>query len=297
MTLGLALSGGTLRGGAHIGVLEVLHEAGIRPQMIAGTSAGSVIGALYAHGLSPKTLNRIALTFPGRGLIDWTTNLFDALRFLGILPLLLAGLYSNPSRLLPTGFVRGRKMEAYLDQLFALTPQLDPLPLFVTTVDLHSAEAVIFTDTLMQRFETADRVFLPLKDKTACVRASCSLPGLFTPRVIDGRTLIDGAVRSYIPADILFDAGCDKVIAVDLLHTELVKPGLCRTFPEILLRSLDIMTSEIIALQLRSDKLFSIRPLIENVSFSSFDKIQYVIEQGRQAARAALPALQNYLKD
>lgn len=81
MKLGIALSGGSLRGAAHIGVLDVLYEAGIRPDMIAGASAGSVVASLFAHGIHPKNIAKIAQSFPGRRLVDWTTSIWDALLF------------------------------------------------------------------------------------------------------------------------------------------------------------------------------------------------------------------------
>ena len=297
MKLGIALSGGTLRGAAHIGVLEVLHEAGIRPDMIAGASAGSVVASLYAHGLHPQTIVKIALSFPGRRLVDWTASVWDAVRFLSNVPLFLFGLRKNVNRLLPLGFISGRNFEDYLDQLFLLPPAIPPTPLFVVAVDLYSAERIIFSDSLLPRYEVPETVYLPMDRKAACVRASASMPGMFTPRLLNGRTLVDGAVRMNIPSDILFQAGCDKVIVVDLLQTEMqVEPGVLKTFFDVFNRSWDIMLNEITALKLQDEKLYAIQPTVEDVGWTSFDKVAYCIEQGRQAARNALPGIREYLE-
>lgn len=300
MKLGLALSGGTLRGAAHIGVLEVLHEAGIKPDMIAGSSAGSVIASLYAHGMSPQTLRLVATSFPGRQLVDWTTNVWGALRFLSAFPLYLFGLYKDMARLMPIGFIRGANFERYLSRLFCLAPSHKKIPLFVTTVDLYSTEAVVYTDEVGSRSEyqvsatVFEEIGPDIERRAACVRASCSMPGVFMPRELDGRTLIDGAIRTNIPAELLFQAGCDRVIVVDLLRAEM-KYGTVRTFYDVFMRSWDILLSEMTALQLQDDKLLSISPVIRDVNWTSFDKIEYCIDAGRKATQDALPRIQDYL--
>ncbi|MGZ4112454.1 MAG: patatin-like phospholipase family protein [Tumebacillaceae bacterium] len=294
MKIGIALGGGTLRGAAHIGVLEVLQEAGIKPDMIAGSSAGSVVASLYAHGLHPAMIHKIATSFQGRKLIDWSRNLWDAMRFLSWLPFYMFGVAHDFTRWLPAGFVNGKRFEQYLHQLFTLPPTQQKIPLFVPTVDLYSAEGVIFTDSLLPRFEVPGTVFLPMDDKTACVRASCSMPGVFMPRHLNGRTLIDGAVRMNIPADLLFAAGCDKVIVVDLLTGDF-RDNQLKTFYDIFMRSWDIMAYDITSRQLADDKLFVVQPSICDVGWTSFDRIEYCIEQGRHAAQESLPALKEYL--
>lgn len=301
MKLGLALSGGTLRGAAHVGVLEVLHEAGIKPDMIAGSSAGSVVAALYAHGLSPQTLRTIASSFPGRQLVDWSTTLWGALRFVSVLPLYLVGWYRDLANLMPTGFIRGDHFESYISRLYGLTPSRKQIPLFITSVDLYSTEAVVFTDSWHPRntYELPGMVFHEMgndtRHKAACVRASCSMPGVFTPRTINNYTLVDGAIRTNIPADLLFEAGCDKVIVVDLLRGEM-KNGTIRTFFDVFMRSWDILLTEVTALQLQDDKLFAISPVIHDVGWTSFGKIDDCIEAGRQATLEALPKIKEYLR-
>jgi NTE family protein len=300
--IGLALSGGTLRGTAHIGVLDVLQKAGIRPDMVAGTSAGSVIAALYAHGLPPATIERIALSFRPKDLIDWTANAWDALGFLASLPLYLVGLRKDLDRSIPLGFVRGQKMEHYLNRLLSLTPAHPAIPLYVTAVDLHSAESVIFTDgpvpkqTESRAYDAPGVVFLPMTqaNRAACLRASCSMPGVFVPAVVDGRTCIDGAIRTNIPAELLFQAGCDRVIAVDLLKAEMSSHA-TNNFFDVALRAWDIMVTDITALRLSDDDVFLIQPAIRDVGWTSFDKIEYCIEQGRDTIRQALPKLREYL--
>lgn len=307
MKIGVALSGGTLRGAAHIGVLQVLQEAGIRPAMIAGTSAGSVIASLYAYGFHPNMIEKIATeSFEGRQLIDWTTSTWDIIRFLGRLPLVFTGLSKNFEQLVPAGFIAGRKFEDFLSRLFHLSPAQEPIPLLVTAVDLYSGESVIFSDNLLHRrfsdsrsadnsFPGPGTVFLPMENRIASVRASCSMPGVLTPRRLAGRSLIDGAIRHNLPAELLFQAGCDKVIAIDLLKAEM-NPGSIRTFVDVFMRAWDIMMNEITVMQLANEQLFVLQPEIEDVGWTSFDKIKYCIEQGRRIAHDRMPEIQAYIK-
>ncbi|HEU4964664.1 MAG TPA: patatin-like phospholipase family protein [Bacilli bacterium] len=306
MKIGVALSGGTLRGAAHIGVLMELQEAGIRPEMIAGTSAGSVVASMYAHGFHPKMIAKIATqSFEGRQLIDWTTSLWDLVRFFGHLPLIFTGLSKNFERLLPIGFIAGRKFEEFLGRTFKLSPTQKPIPLLLSAVDLYSGETVVFRDSRIADLHTGSyrsvgvkdpgTVILPLDDPITAVRCSCSMPGVFTPRKIDGRTLIDGAIRNNLPAELLYEAGCDKVIAVDLLNARMA-PGTIRTFFDVFMRAWDIMMNEITVMQLENENVFVLQPTIEDVGWTAFDKLDYCIEQGRQVVRDNLQEIQDYIK-
>ncbi|MBM3386178.1 MAG: patatin-like phospholipase family protein, partial [Betaproteobacteria bacterium] len=75
--IGLALGGGAARGFAHVGVIQVLEEAGLQPQLVAGTSAGSLVAALYASGRSPQELRRIADTMEEAEITDWMVPLLN----------------------------------------------------------------------------------------------------------------------------------------------------------------------------------------------------------------------------
>lgn len=178
-TVGLALSGGAVRGAAHIGVLQVLEEAGISPTIVAGTSVGAVIGAGYAAGVSVEEMSRLM------GEVGW--------------PTLLGISFNNRYCLFDTSpleeFIRGK-----------LGVQ--------TFADLPKRFAAIACDIL-----TGRRVVLNEGEVAQAVRASAALPGFFSPVEIGEMLLVDGGLVDNLPAGVVRDLGADYVIAVDLISS------------------------------------------------------------------------------
>jgi len=117
--VGLALGGGAARGFAHIGVIQVLEEAGIRPTVVAGTSAGSLVAALYASGKSGAEMARLALAMDESAITDW----------------------AFPGR----GLIRGEALARYVrEQTSGRSIEQLPMPLGIVATDLDSGEAVLF---------------------------------------------------------------------------------------------------------------------------------------------------------
>jgi NTE family protein len=177
--VGLVFSSGGARGAAHVGVLKVLEENGIVPDVIAGASMGAEIGGAYAAGLSLDEMES-----------HWRSASFvRAFRML-----------------LPTipwsGWSSGREIVRFLNRLLGDRRIEDlPTPFAAVATDLEAGCAV------------------PIRrgSLVAAIRASLSVPGLFTPVWIDGRLLIDGGVSNPLPVDVARDLGADVVIAVDVL--------------------------------------------------------------------------------
>jgi NTE family protein len=140
--LGLALGGGAARGFAHIGVIQVLEEAGIRPAVVAGTSAGSLVAALYASGKSGAEMARLALAMDESAITDW----------------------AFPGR----GLIRGEALARYVREQTGGKPieQL-PLPLGIVATDLDSGEAVLFqrgdVGVAVRASSAVPAVFQPVK--------------------------------------------------------------------------------------------------------------------------------------
>ncbi len=175
--LGLALGSGSARGWAHIGVLQALHEAGIRPDMVCGSSIGALVGAAYAAG----DLERLADWVQGLGMRDvW-----------GFMDFKLSG-----------GMLKGEKLIAFWRRNFTdFLIEAAPLPYAAVATDLHSGAEVWLRDGSIAE----------------AVRASIALPGLFTPVACeDGRLLVDGGIVNPVPVSLARAMGADIVIAVDL---------------------------------------------------------------------------------
>lgn len=175
--IGLALSGGAVRGAAHVGVLQVLEREGIVPAVVAGTSAGAMVGAAYAAGLPAAEISRI----------------FRATSWSKLARLKLRSRFS----LLDT-----RPMEEVVRTALGVA----------TFEELRRPFAAIATDVL-----SGERVVFSSGDLGIALRASSAVPGVFAPVEHEGRLLVDGCVLDNLPVDVAREMGADYVIAVDLI--------------------------------------------------------------------------------
>lgn len=175
--IGLVLGGGAARGFAHIGVIQVLEEAGIRPDLVVGTSAGSLVAAFYAEGKNGGDLQQIAESMEEATFADWTLPFFSR------------------------GLLRGEALARYVStQVKGRLIENMALPLGIVATDLNSGLGVLF-----QRGDTA-----------TAVRASSAVPALFQPVRISGRDYVDGGLVSPVPVRYARQMGAELIIAVDI---------------------------------------------------------------------------------
>lgn len=176
--VGLALSGGAARGFAHVGVLKVLIENDIPIDIVAGTSAGSIVGAALASGMS----------------IDEMLNMSDAIGW---------GDVGRPS-LSPMGLLSNAPLGRFLARHFPVDRIEDlKLPFAAVACDPMTGDEVVLKDE---------------GDLFSAIRASCAVPGIFVPgREKGGRLLVDGGATNPLPTDTVRKMGADIVIAVDVL--------------------------------------------------------------------------------
>jgi NTE family protein len=177
--IGLALGSGAARGFAHIGVIKVLEANGIKPNIIVGTSAGSVISAIYASGISANELQQIAIDLDEATITDWT----------------------NPFSGKMGGMIKGDALQSKVNQLVKnRTIEQMKIPLGIVATDLKTGNPILF-----QRGDTGQ-----------AVRASSSIPGIFMPTVIQGKEYVDGGLTSPVPIKFTRNLGADIVIAVNI---------------------------------------------------------------------------------
>jgi NTE family protein len=249
----LVLGGGSSRGFAHIGVLKILEGSRVPVQMIVGTSAGSVVGSLYAYGFNAFQIQKIALSVDQAEIID----------------------YAVPDN----GFIKGEKLEAYVNTLVRNTPiEKMRTPFFAVATNIQNGKEVVFG----------------MGNTGTAVRASCAIPGIFRPVVIEGAMYIDGGVVSPVPVDAARRLGADVVIAVD------ISADMDTRQPEgtigTILQSIGIMQSRISSAQLsRADIV--IRPKVGSIGPADFDRRNDAIMEGEKAALEALPAIQKIISD
>jgi NTE family protein len=177
LRIGLALGGGAARGFAHIGVIQVLEEAGIHPSLVVGTSAGSLVAAIYASGKTGIQLQKVAETMEEATFTDWTLPIFSR------------------------GMLRGEALARYVSvQVNGRLIENMPLLLGIVATDLNSGQGVLF-----QRGDAA-----------TAVRASSAVPALFQPVKIAGHEYVDGGLVSPVPVRYARQMGAELIIAVDI---------------------------------------------------------------------------------
>jgi len=201
----LVLSGGGAKGIAHVGLLRALDSIGVRPDLIVGSSMGSIIGALYAAGLSGVEIDSVVRSAPGGTLIRSFRPLVP--RALGVLQPMVSYAAAEGVAGLQTGAVREREIDGLLTRLLLLgnlraRGDFDSLPIPFRAVA---------TD-----FRARTPVVLGTGDLAHAVRASIAIPLIFAPVELDGRILVDGGLTANIPVDIARALGADRVIVSDV---------------------------------------------------------------------------------
>ena len=215
MKLGLALSGGGAKGAAHIGVLKALEEENVNIAYISGASSGSIIASLYACGYTPNEIIYLFNMYC-RYIAD-----FDKL-----IPFKVAGT-AFTGKINVSGLAKGNKLE-YILQNFCSKKGINDIsdlrfPLAIPTVDINSGEVIYFLSKSINdihKFSRDEFDDIPSYKYNgrlcSIVRASSSFPGVFEPKIIEGKVLVDGGVRVNTPASITRQMGADKVIAINL---------------------------------------------------------------------------------
>ncbi|MBN1886109.1 MAG: patatin-like phospholipase family protein [Candidatus Krumholzibacteriota bacterium] len=278
--VGVALSGGGARGLAHIGVLAVLEEAGVPVDVVAGTSMGGIVGALYATGLSPAELERIVVE------TDWLA-LFDdrpSYRWLSMRDKerggrhLASAAWRNGRLELPTGLLRGDRLHALFTRLTWPCHRIAdfrdlPRPFACVATDIATGEAVVL-----------DGGFLP-----DAMRATMSIPSLFTPYELDGRLLVDGGLVRNLPADDAVALGADIVIGVDV-GSGLLAADSIRSIVDILVQSTALLEARGKPAQIKRCDIV-ISPRLDGIGTTDYHRAAEIVRRGEEAARANLDAI------
>ena len=176
----------SVRLGLAVGVIAVLEEAGLKPSVVVGTSAGSLVAALYASGKTSGQLQQTALNMEEVAITDWMLPIFGR------------------------GMFRGEALGRYVNELVAgrLIENM-VIPLGIVATDLNSGRAVLF-----QRGDTG-----------TAVRASSAVPAVFVPVKISGREYVDGGLVSPVPVRFARQMGADVVVAVDISSSPEANPA------------------------------------------------------------------------
>lgn len=269
MRFGLALSGGALRGVAHIGVLKALWEHKLYPSWISGTSAGSIVAALYACGYSPSQMEAIAYKL--------NRQIFDA-DCAGVFVALIQWILTGNMHL--DGIIKGNRIEMLIKSLTKGAMMKDAeIPLGITAVNINNGQNIIFLSRKSShRAVEHNHLVIENVPIYEAVRASISIPVLFKPKMIYNMRLVDGGVSDNLPITALKLMGADICLGVNLGYCGQMRREVDNIL-EIGNQTIDIMAYHITRLKSGQADLI-INPHIYDIGMTEFDKIPYCISKG-----------------
>jgi NTE family protein len=291
-SVGLVLSGGGARGGAHIGVLKALEELRVPVDYVAGTSIGAVVGGFYVSGMTVADLEQLIES------LEWETA------FLNVTPRQLKsfrrkrdddsflvnqkpGLNDGEFEL-PIGLVQGQVIDMIISRETLRASQVDnfdqlSIPFRAVAGDIVTGEPVVLRSGSLAR----------------AIRASMSIPAVLSPMEIDGRLLVDGGIAMNLPVEVARDMGADVIIAVDI-SSDLLGRETLRSVLDITSQLTNLLTRNG-ALQQRAkltdDDFILVPQFAEDLTSLEFARMHETIQTGYDAvmqnrdalARLALP--------
>lgn len=227
MKLGLAMSGGGIKGAAHIGVIQALQEENIKVDIVGGTSIGSIVAALYAMEYTPNEMLKLFNYFSK--LIFKNSAMYTDPRGKKLLSIQAGGLYSGENIAFAIEEAGKYKNIKKLQDL--------KIPIVIPAVDLRDSEKYVFTN-----MKKINDKYLNKADISVAVRASSSYPAIFAPCIYNKHKFVDGGILDNIPVEEVKKIGADKVIAV---RFKLNKTSRTIGLRSTLNKAIDIMFSKI----------------------------------------------------
>jgi NTE family protein len=254
--IGLALGGGAARGFAHIGVIKALEAQGIVPDIVVGTSAGSVVGAMYASGHNGFALQKMALEMDEASISDWALPFFNK----------------------SSGVLKGEALQAYVNKAVNNQPiEKLKIPFGAVATDLKTGQPILF-----RRGNTG-----------MAVRASSAVPSVFQPVNIAGRSYVDGGLVAPVPVRFAKEMGAEFIIAVNI--SSATEAQATASSMDVLMQTFTIMGQRINQLELK-DADIVITPALGSMGSADFNGRNLAVLAGEQAAAQAMSQIKARLK-
>lgn len=262
MKIGLALSGGGVRGAAHVGAIKALEENGIKIDAIGGTSAGSIVGALYAMGYTTEEMYKLFKYFAKSVMAISPMDIFSGMK--EVRGVKLGGITSSHNIELAIEEAAGLKNIKNIKDI--------KMPITIPTTDLISDREIIFTNNENLQGEE----YIHDIEIGKAVRASCSFPGMYAPFEYDKYQFADGGIFDNLPVAETKKLGVEKVIAIKF---GLKNPRKQKNIYNIAMQSLDLMTENLIKDSIKQSD-FVIEINLKDVKPFSINKLEFAYQQG-----------------
>lgn len=286
--IALVLSGGGARGLAHVGVLKVLEEARVPVDFIVGTSMGAIVGGLYAAGMDPQDLNDEVAALDWGGVFQRS----EPRQYLSqrrkeedfeLAPLIEVGFRDGEFRL-PTGAVSTRALEVLLRRYTLPSRHL------ATFDGLPTPFRAVATD-----METGEPVVLDHGDLAGALRASMSVPGVFSPLEVGGRILGDGGLVNNLPVDVARRMGADVIIAVNI-GTPLAGRETLGSLLGVTTQMVNILTEQNVrrSLDLLTPADLLLAPPLGKITSADFNRATDLVKIGHDYAQSQRQALERF---
>lgn len=278
MKLGLALAGGGTRGAAHIGAIKAFEENGVKFDFVGGTSAGSMAATLYSMGFSSDEMIKILKTF--------------AKEMLGITPKSIISNMREKRDFHLRGITTGQNIELIIKEI-AKTKGVEnikdiKIPIAITAVDIITGKKIVFTNSNFSR-----DYYIKNIEVGKAVRASSSVPGVYSPLEFEKYQFVDGGLLDNVPVTEVKRLGADRVVSINF---EIDTNTKSRNFVDILTKSLDIMSAKIV-----EDEIYisdcQIKINAEKLRMFDVDSIDEAYKRGYEAAKEKICEIKKLMEE
>jgi NTE family protein len=284
--LGLALGGGGARGFAHIGVLKVLEREGIRPDIIVGTSVGSIVGGALASGMTVEQIEQRVYSF-----LESDVYVSSELKAMGDAE---SGEDKRLSRRIQSYFKTKIRLASalYKPGILPLEDMEECINYFIPDIEIE--ETAIPFRAVATDLTSGECVILKQGSLRRSILASSAVPGAFPPVEINGRHLSDGGIICTVPVGCALKEGADRVIAI-AIDRDIILSSELHTAVDIYVRAGEIQGFHLEEYDLESADLV-IRPGLGGIHWTDFSHSMELISLGEAAAAHNLPEIRRLVK-
>ena len=285
MKIGLCLSGGGVKGAAHIGVLKALEEENIQIDCISGTSSGSIVSSMYAMGYTPDEIYRLFNKYAKEISKVSIKNIFK----------LIYGLIFK-RKIIIEGLNDGNKLYEIIQKQAKKKNIVRikdiSMPLIVPSVNLYNGEVYLFSSLENNRKYSDEYIVVNNIEVGKAIQSSCSYPGVFCPVNYRSKKMVDGGVRENTPWRELKEIGADKIISVVFEKEKECKKEV--NMLDCILDSMGILMHELYNYEVAgSDYILNIKT--ESISLLDIEKIDILYQEGYKQAKKKMKFIKQYL--